>query len=92
MASLAEITTAGDTFSSRFDIEYQREVYCLAAENVRELVSVPTWNAFHLTHVEGVSIESAATQPGVTIGRIYIARSRVMNRLRELAAQFRVIE
>ena len=78
--SLAEVPAPTGPLSSQFDLEYRREVYRWAAEQVRESVATNTWNAFHLTHVEGVSIAEAATQLGVDIGNVYIARSRVMSR------------
>lgn len=78
--------------SSQFDLEYQREVYRWAADQVRESVATVTWDAFHLTHMEGVTIADAAKQLGISVGNVYIARSRVMSRLRELAKQFEVAE
>ena len=73
--------------SSQFDLEYRREVYRWAAEQVRESVAPQTWNAFHLTHVEGVSIAEAAARLGVNIGNVYIARSRVMKRLQQVVIE-----
>lgn len=90
--SLAEISAPTELQSSQFDLEYRREVYRWAAEQVRETVSPTTWDAFHLTHVERVSVDQAARQLGISIGGIYVARSRVMNRLRQLAQQFEVRE
>ena len=87
---LAEIPRAEDAVSSQFDVEYRREVYCWAARQVRDSVTPTTWDAFHLTQLEGVSIADAARRLGVSVGNVYIARSRVMNRLRELARQFEV--
>jgi len=45
-----------------------------------------------LTRVKGVSIANAAAQLGLPVGNVYIARSRVISRLRELAKQFEVSE
>lgn len=81
----------GDT-SSRFDMEYRREVYRWCAQQVRGSVSKNTWEAFQLTHVDGISIDKAAQQLGMPIGAVYVARSRVISRLRELAEQFEVPE
>ena len=89
---LAEVPVAVDPLSSQFDLEYRREVYRWAARQVQESVAPTTWNAFHLTHVEGVPIADAAARLGTSIGNVYIARSRVMSRLRELAKQFEVSE
>jgi RNA polymerase sigma-70 factor, ECF subfamily len=90
--TLNEIVATESPMSSQFDLEYSREVYRWAAERVRDSVASSTWNAFHLTHVAGVSIAEAATQLNISVGNVYIARSRVINRLRELAKQFEVSE
>ena len=90
--SLQEIIAPDGLLSSQFDLEYRREVYRWSAEEVRAAVSASTWIAFHLTHVEGISISSAAAQLGLSVGNVYIARSRVISRLRELAKQFEVSE
>ncbi|MCA9175436.1 MAG: sigma-70 family RNA polymerase sigma factor [Planctomycetales bacterium] len=79
---LAELAAADD-LSRQFDLEYRREVFTRAAEQVRNLVNEPTWQAFWMTHVEGVSIADAATRIGVSVGSIYVSRSRVMARMQE---------
>ncbi|MFO1064980.1 MAG: sigma factor [Pirellulales bacterium] len=48
-----EIEASNDEASSRFDMEYRREVYRWCAEQVRGSVSKNTWDAFQLTHVDG---------------------------------------
>ena len=90
--ALLSIPDAESHMSSQFDLEYGREVYRWAAAKVSETVASQTWQAFQLTHVEGVSIPDAAERLQVTVGQIYVARSRVMSRLREVAAQFEVPE
>lgn len=90
--TLADVPAPAGPLSSQFDLEYRREVYRWAAEQVRESVATSTWDAFYLTHVEGVSIAEAAAQLGVNVGNVYIARSRTMSRLREFAKQFEVTE
>lgn len=90
--ALANLPAPVGRLSSQFDLEYQREVYRWAAEQVRESVVRVTWDAFHLTHMEGIPIADAARQLGISVGNVYIARSRVMSRLRELAKQFEVSE
>jgi len=87
---LEDVEAPGGPLSSQFDIEYRREVYRWAAQQVRDAIEPNTWAAFHLTHVEGVSIAEAAEQLSISVGNVYIARSRVMNRLRALTKQFEV--
>lgn len=87
---LAGIAESAGVFSSEFDIEYRREVFRWAAQRVRESVAETTWQAFWRTHVDGEPIESVARQLGIGIGNVYIARSRVMARLKEMVQRFEV--
>ena len=92
IGALNELAAPDGKVSSQFDLEYRREVYRWAAEQVRDSVATTTWNAFQLTHIEGVAIADAASQLRISVGNVYIARSRVISRLRELAKQFEVPE
>lgn len=85
---LMENFPAHDELASQLDLEYQREVFLWAAEQIRSTVSQQTWLAFWLTHVEGMSIEESARQLGVKVENIYFGRSRVMHRLKMVVQQF----
>ena len=80
-----------DDMSSDFDIEYRREVFRWASDHVREVVSETTWLAFWLTSVEDHPIKEVAERIGVSVGSVYIARSRVMKRLQTLVKQYEEI-
>jgi RNA polymerase sigma-70 factor, ECF subfamily len=92
LGQLNELASPDQDVSNQFDLEYRREVYRWAAEQVRTSVDANTWDAFQLTHIEGVSIANAAERLNLSVGNIYIARCRVISRLRELAKQFEVSE
>ena len=64
--------------------EYQRELFRWAADEVREQVSDQQWMAFWLTSVEERSITDVADELGMSVGSIYIARSRITKRIRDL--------
>ena len=74
--------------SQLFDLEYRREVFRWAAEQVRGDVKTSTWEAFSMSTVEARPIQEVADELQMSIGSVYIARSRVMARLQEYAKRF----
>ena len=55
----------------------------LAMERVKGEFQANTWKAFWLTAVEGASTADAAKKTGLSPGAIYVAKSRVLARLKE---------
>jgi RNA polymerase sigma-70 factor (ECF subfamily) len=66
-----------------WDLEYERSRFAWAAEQIRPQVKPQTWQAFWNTAVEGRSGEETATDLGMTVAAVYLAKSRVMARLKE---------
>ncbi len=63
--------------------EYQQQLFRLAAGCIREDFAPTTWQAFWKTAVEGESGSAVAAQLGLSVGAVYVARSRVLARLTE---------
>lgn len=70
--------------SAAWDREYERRVFHWAADQVRDEFRTSTWKAFWLTAVEGRTTEEVARELALSPGAVYIARSRVVARLREV--------
>jgi RNA polymerase sigma factor (sigma-70 family) len=68
--------------SGLFDVEYGRQMFLWASDQVREQVSLHTWQAFWKTTVDGQSVPMTADELGMSTGAVHIARSRVLGRLR----------
>jgi len=71
-----------------FRLELERQAFRWAARRIRDEFTEPTWTAFWETMVEGQSCAEVAARIGKSIGAIYTARSRVMQRLKEELEQF----
>ena len=69
--------------SNSVRLSHRRELFRWAAERVKTSVKEATWQAFWLTAVEDRSIEDTAKTLGLTVGAVYIARSRVLASVRD---------
>lgn len=89
--SLPEQTPSCDesTLSEAFECELEREIFNQAWESVREnsQIAPSTLLAFELTALRGVPASEAARQTGLTVDQVYVARTRVSKRLREVVEE-----
>jgi len=67
--------------------EYQKQLFRLAAAQIRDNFTDSTWRAFWATAVEGKSGATVARDLGLSVGAVYVARSRVLARLAEQIQQ-----
>jgi RNA polymerase sigma-70 factor (ECF subfamily) len=72
---------------SSWDTEYQRRLFRWAARKVQADVNESTWQAFWLTSLEGKSGPEVAQVLSMSVAAVYVARSRVLARLRDLVQQ-----
>ena len=68
--------------SAEWEREYQSGLFAWAAERVRPTVQESTWEAFRQMAVEGKSGQEVAERLCMTVAAVYLAKSRVMMRLR----------
>jgi len=88
---LAEIPADNDE-ADRWERDYQRHVFALAADAVRAEFAAVTWQAFWLVAVECKSGEEAAQILDLSVGAVYVAKSRVLARLKKQVQQLETEE
>jgi RNA polymerase sigma factor (sigma-70 family) len=79
---LAEQVDPACEESQEYDLEHRRSQFRWAAARIRHEFRPATWQAFWKTCVDGLPIRRVADELGMSAGAIYVARSRVMARLR----------
>lgn len=66
-----------------WEMEYQRRLASLAMDRIRGEFQEKTWQAFWLTAVQGTAASEVSKQISLSPGAIYVAKSRVLARLKE---------
>lgn len=79
---LAERPAEDAAASAEFAAEFRRRAFDWAAGQVKNEFAESTWLAFWKTGVENQPVGDVARELGMSPGAVYIARSRVLARLR----------
>ena len=69
--------------SAQWDADYERQLFQFAANIVKQDFGEATWQAFWWTAVEGRPGQEVADELGITVAAVYLAKGRVMTRLKE---------
>ena len=88
LAELCESTLPSSSESDLFDQEYQQQVLAWATEQVRREFRDTTWRAFVETNINGRPIAEVAAELNLSPGSVYVARSRIIARLRTKVEEF----
>jgi len=80
---LLQTTAARDDLVRKLEEGYDAELLEAAGVRVRLRVGPRSWGAFRLLAFEGKSGAEAAAQLGMTVGAVFMAKSRVQKMLRE---------
>lgn len=86
--SMNEVADRPDESAAVLEQELEREGFRWAARRIRDEFTESTWAAFWQTMVEGRSCAQVADEFGKSVGAVYTARSRVMQRLRQELESF----
>jgi RNA polymerase sigma-70 factor (ECF subfamily) len=66
-----------------WDREYERQLFLWAGERVKARCDAASWQAFWRTAVEGHGAQEVARSLGLSVGAVYTARSRILDRIRK---------
>ncbi len=80
LQSLPERDTGSEAV---FRLELERQAFRWAARRIRDEFTGPTWTAFWQTMIEGRLCAEVADRLGRSLGAVYTARSRVVQRLKK---------
>jgi RNA polymerase sigma-70 factor (ECF subfamily) len=70
-----------------YETEFKRRAFQWAAEQVQAEFTASTWQAFWRTGVDNQPVAEVAKELGLSAGAVYVARSRVLARLRDRVQQ-----
>jgi RNA polymerase sigma-70 factor (ECF subfamily) len=84
---LEQLSDPDGRLSRIWDRQHDQHVYQSLAALVRREVTETTWLAFHRTAIEDKPAKEVAVELGLSVNAVLIARSRVLTRLRKLAAE-----
>jgi RNA polymerase sigma-70 factor (ECF subfamily) len=68
--------------SEVWELEYQRRLASLAMDRVKHEFHESSWRSFWMTAVEGIAPAQAAKEIGISAGAVYVAKSRVLARIK----------
>jgi RNA polymerase sigma-70 factor, ECF subfamily len=79
--SLSDVVASQSEISAQFDDEWRREAFRWAADEIRNELHPATWDAFWMTAVLGMPADEVARQTDRSVGAVYVARCRVMQKI-----------
>jgi len=84
---LTQLEDPASELSIRWDREHDRHVFDKLLAAVRVGCEPTTWEAFRLFAIEGHSAAETAARTGLTENAVMLAKSRLLRRLRQEAAE-----
>jgi RNA polymerase sigma factor (sigma-70 family) len=83
---LEQLADESSSVSCEWNLEHDRHVMARLLESVRPRFEPKTWEAFHRQLYGGQRADSIASELGMPLNSVYVARSRVLSALRREAA------
>jgi RNA polymerase sigma-70 factor (ECF subfamily) len=87
VSRLQDVRAPAEDPAVLWEQDYERQLFNWAAAQVRPDFQETTWQAFWQTAVEGKSGKVVAKELGMTVAAVYLAKGRVIARLKEQVRQ-----
>jgi RNA polymerase sigma factor (sigma-70 family) len=81
-AILEQVPDQDEQDDEQWDTDYQHRLFHWVAEKIRDEFQDATWRAFWNTAVKGQAAKQVAENLSMSVGAVYIAKSRVLARLK----------
>jgi RNA polymerase sigma-70 factor (ECF subfamily) len=75
---------AENALAQELTLEFRRQLFHVASQSVQRRCDPLTWAAFWKTAIELRDPEEVARELGMKLGSVYVARSRIQSRIRDL--------
>jgi RNA polymerase sigma-70 factor (ECF subfamily) len=83
---LNQLEDPDSALSRQWDQEHDQHVTRQLLEMIRPAFEATTWQAFRRVALEGAPPDSVAAELGISVNAVFIAKSRVLSRLRQEGA------
>lgn len=83
MDAIVDLTEAQSDLERQLEDAFEDELLEVATRHVKKRVNPATWQAFHLTAIEGLTGADAALRLQIPVGHVYVAKRRVQRMLQE---------
>ena len=83
MVERLESVEARNDLEHRLEEAFDLELFAIAKARVRDRVAPPTWRAFELTGIEGLSGADTAGRLGMQVAAVFMAKSNVKKMIQE---------
>ena len=82
-AQIEQLADPSSELTESFDREHDKAVFRHAAEQVKSEVKDTTWYAFRRHAMDGENAQDVATDLGISLNSVLLAKSRLTRRIRE---------
>lgn len=86
LLELDQLEDAASDLSQQWDVEHDKHVVAKFLDVIERDFEPTTWQAFRRVMFDGASAAEVAAELGITPNAVWIAKSRVLHRLRQEAA------